>query len=140
MFDKLAEVESRYQELERLMLDPNLLGQQKEYSRLAKERSELEEIVTCFREWKKVEREIQENRSLLEENDEAMRELTVLDSGGVLYLYLRGMCGPQTPVVDGHPCGVFSWQPPVALVEALSNLLDGVAPAGAGPAGKVGAA
>jgi hypothetical protein len=35
---------------------------------------------------------------------------------------------------------VFSWQPPVALVEALSNLLDGVAPAGAGPAGKVGVA
>ncbi len=48
--------------------------------------------------------------------------------GGVLYLYLRGMCGPDTPVVGGHPCGVFSWQPPVALVEALSDLLDGVSP------------
>jgi exodeoxyribonuclease V beta subunit len=46
--------------------------------------------------------------------------------GGVLYLYLRGMCGPQTPVVDGMPCGVFSWRPPVALVEELSDLLDGV--------------
>ena len=56
--------------------------------------------------------------------------------GGVLYLYLRGMCGPETPVVDGHPCGVFSWQPPVALVEALSDLLDGVAPSGRGPAGR----
>jgi len=47
--------------------------------------------------------------------------------GGVLYLYLRGMCGPATPVVDGSPCGVFSWRPPVGLVEALSDLLDGVA-------------
>ena len=46
MFDKLAEVEKRYQELEGLMLDPNLLGQQKEYSKLAKERSELEEEVS----------------------------------------------------------------------------------------------
>jgi exodeoxyribonuclease V beta subunit len=45
--------------------------------------------------------------------------------GGVLYLYLRGMCGPETPVVDGAPCGVFSWRPPVALVEELSDLLDG---------------
>ena len=45
--------------------------------------------------------------------------------GGVLYLYVRGMCGPDTPVVDGHPCGVFSWRPPVALVEAISDLLDG---------------
>jgi peptide chain release factor 1 len=75
MFDKLEEVEKRYQELEGLMSDPNLLGQQKEYSKLAKERSELEEIVTCFREWKKVERETQENRLLLDENDEAIREL-----------------------------------------------------------------
>ena len=47
--------------------------------------------------------------------------------GGVLYLYLRGMCGPATPVFEGAPCGVFSWRPPVALVEALSDLLDGVA-------------
>jgi exodeoxyribonuclease V beta subunit len=52
--------------------------------------------------------------------------------GGVLYLYLRGMCGPDTPLVEGSPCGVFAWRPPVALVEALSDLLDGVIPAGAG--------
>ncbi|WP_367336722.1 UvrD-helicase domain-containing protein [Phycicoccus sp.] len=45
--------------------------------------------------------------------------------GGVLYLYVRGMCGPDTPSVDGHPCGVFSWRPPVALVLAVSDLLDG---------------
>ncbi|WP_245994533.1 UvrD-helicase domain-containing protein [Nocardioides immobilis] len=45
--------------------------------------------------------------------------------GGVLYLYVRGMCGPDTPEVDGVPCGVFSWQPPAALVLALSDLLDG---------------
>ena len=44
--------------------------------------------------------------------------------GGVLYLFLRGMCGPDTPVVDGHPAGVFSWQPPASLVVALSDLLD----------------
>ena len=45
--------------------------------------------------------------------------------GGVLYLYVRGMCGAGTPVVDGHPAGVFSWRPPSALVTALSDLLDG---------------
>jgi exodeoxyribonuclease V beta subunit len=45
--------------------------------------------------------------------------------GGVLYLYLRGMCGAETPLVDGHPCGVFSWRPPSALVLAVSDLLDG---------------
>ncbi len=50
--------------------------------------------------------------------------------GGVLYLYLRGMCGPETPVIDGQPCGVFAWQPPVGLVEELSDLLDGAVPVG----------
>ncbi|MGO4442273.1 exodeoxyribonuclease V subunit beta [Mycobacterium sp. 2YAF39] len=44
--------------------------------------------------------------------------------GGVLYLFVRGMCGAQTPVVDGHPAGVFSWQPPAALIVAISDLLD----------------
>jgi exodeoxyribonuclease V beta subunit len=45
--------------------------------------------------------------------------------GGVLYLFLRGMCGPETPVDDGHVAGVFDWSPPAALVLALSDLLEG---------------
>jgi exodeoxyribonuclease V beta subunit len=50
--------------------------------------------------------------------------------GGVLYLYVRGMLGPDTPLVDGQPTGVFSWQPPAALVLALSDLLDGASAGG----------
>jgi exodeoxyribonuclease V beta subunit len=48
-----------------------------------------------------------------------------LHLGGGLYLFLRGMCGPHTPVIDGTPCGVLSWRPPAGLVVALSGLLDG---------------
>jgi exodeoxyribonuclease V beta subunit len=44
--------------------------------------------------------------------------------GGVLYLFVRGMCGPSTPTVDGTPCGVFSWLPPAELVVGVSSLLD----------------
>ena len=43
---------------------------------------------------------------------------------GVLYLFVRGMGGADTPVVDGERCGVFTWQPSGALVSALSDLLD----------------
>ncbi|HEY2769634.1 MAG TPA: UvrD-helicase domain-containing protein [Solirubrobacteraceae bacterium] len=43
---------------------------------------------------------------------------------GVLYLFVRGMAGADTPVVDGVPCGVFAWTPPGALVQALSDVLD----------------
>jgi exodeoxyribonuclease V beta subunit len=43
---------------------------------------------------------------------------------GVLYLFLRGMTGPDTPTADGGPCGVFAWRPPGALIEALSDVFD----------------
>jgi exodeoxyribonuclease V beta subunit len=43
---------------------------------------------------------------------------------GVLYLFLRGMTGRDTPRLDGEPCGVFAWRPPGALVEALSDAFD----------------
>ncbi|OZD02352.1 AAA family ATPase [Rhodococcus sp. 06-235-1A] len=41
--------------------------------------------------------------------------------GGVRYLFVRGMVGPQTPA----GCGVFDWNPPAALVVDLSDLLAG---------------
>ena len=43
---------------------------------------------------------------------------------GALYLFVRGMVGPETPKVGGQTCGVFAWKPPVALVESLSDLFD----------------
>jgi len=58
-----------------MMSDPQLVGQQREYKKVAKERSDLAEIVVCYREWRKVEQEIVDNRQLMDENDEAMREL-----------------------------------------------------------------
>jgi len=48
--------------------------------------------------------------------------------GGVAYLFLRGMTGPDTPTFGGQPCGVFSWPLPAAFVTDLSDLLDRGAP------------
>jgi exodeoxyribonuclease V beta subunit len=42
---------------------------------------------------------------------------------GVLYLFVRGMVGADTPTEGGSPHGVFAWSPPPALVEDLSNVL-----------------
>ncbi|MGH9169407.1 MAG: UvrD-helicase domain-containing protein [Acidimicrobiales bacterium] len=44
--------------------------------------------------------------------------------GGALYMFLRGMVGPDTPLVEDQPCGVFSWATPPRLVTDLSDLLD----------------
>jgi exodeoxyribonuclease V beta subunit len=46
------------------------------------------------------------------------------DRLSVLYLFLRGMTGANTPRVDGAPCGVFAWRPSPALVTSLSDALD----------------
>jgi exodeoxyribonuclease V beta subunit len=50
--------------------------------------------------------------------------------GGVLYLFVRGMVGPDTPAVDGTPCGVFGWRTPAGLVTGVSDLFaSGLVPA-----------
>ena len=43
---------------------------------------------------------------------------------GVLYLFVRGLAGPATPMLDGARYGVFGWRPPGAAVAALSDVLD----------------
>ncbi len=54
--------------------------------------------------------------------------------GGVAYLYVRGMVGPQAPTqpLTGWPLparsGVFAWRPPAEAVVALSRLLAQEAP------------
>lgn len=45
--------------------------------------------------------------------------------GGVGYLFVRGMAGQETPVVDGASCGVFGWFPPAQLIVEVSDLLGG---------------
>ena len=45
--------------------------------------------------------------------------------GGIAYLFVRGMAGEGTPVMDGTPYGVFGWRVPPQLVSSLSDLLDG---------------
>jgi exodeoxyribonuclease V beta subunit len=45
--------------------------------------------------------------------------------GGSMYLFVRGMAGAETPVVDGERCGVARWSPPVEMVTALSELFGG---------------
>jgi exodeoxyribonuclease V beta subunit len=42
--------------------------------------------------------------------------------GGSIYLFLRGVTGPDTPVVDGERCGVARWRPPATMIVALSRL------------------
>jgi len=41
--------------------------------------------------------------------------------GGSYYLFVRGMIGPDTPVIGGERCGVFRWMPPPQMIVDLSH-------------------
>ena len=75
MLDRLAEIERRYEELERLVADPTVIANRREFARLAKERSQLEETVACWRERQRVARDLDEHRALLREKDAELREM-----------------------------------------------------------------
>ena len=45
--------------------------------------------------------------------------------GDTHYLFVRGMIGPDTAVVDGQRNGVFAWRPSSELIVAASKLLGG---------------
>ncbi|HEY5110473.1 MAG TPA: PD-(D/E)XK nuclease family protein, partial [Acidimicrobiales bacterium] len=51
---------------------------------------------------------------------------------GAAYLFVRGMTGPDVPLTDGQPHGVFTWELPPDLVVRISDLLAGRAVTGAG--------
>jgi peptide chain release factor 1 len=52
MFERLAQIESRYEEIESSMVRPEVLADMEEYKKLAKERTELKSVVDAYREKK----------------------------------------------------------------------------------------
>jgi peptide chain release factor 1 len=71
MFDQLAEIEKRYEELNQLMSDPKIIQQQSEFQKLAKEQSDIAQVVKEYQEWKKNARQLDENQKILEEEQDA---------------------------------------------------------------------
>ena len=76
MLEKLAEVESRYLELEAMMGDPDIAADYEKVAELAKERASLQDIVAAYRQYQRQADELAGARELLEAADDAeMREL-----------------------------------------------------------------
>jgi peptide chain release factor 1 len=76
MFEKLEEVENRYEELNARLADPELSNNPEKYQKLAKEHAEVEEVVELYDEYRQVDEELEENKVMLrEEDDEGIREM-----------------------------------------------------------------
>ncbi len=76
MFGKLEDVERRYETLHHLLGQAEVLTNQEELQKVAREFSELGKVVDLYRKLKKAEAEIEGNRQLLAaEEDEEMKTL-----------------------------------------------------------------
>lgn len=77
MFDKLQEIERRFEDVEADFNDPTIMSNPKEIQRLGKLRAELEPVVETFRAYRKAQTDIEESEAMLE--DPEMKELAQED-------------------------------------------------------------
>ena len=69
MFEKLEAVEKRYEELTKMIADPEIIANQTEWQKLMKEHASIEEIVAKFREYKKVKKAMEDAEDLMQDPD-----------------------------------------------------------------------
>ncbi len=82
MFEKLQEVEKRFEQIQQSLMEPGVANNQERYRGMMKELSDLEKVVTVFRDFKKTRDELQGNKQILEtEKDPDMREMAKEEIG-----------------------------------------------------------
>jgi len=104
MLEKLALIEERYEELNRLMADPEVATDHIRLKELAQEQAEIEELVQTYRQYKANEQELSETEGILQEgSDEELKELAREEIERLtarqerLYEKLRLMLLPRDP-------------------------------------------
>lgn len=76
MFDRLQAVEDRYDRLNELLSDPEIVNDSKKLAKFSKEQSDISETVEVYREYKEVKQQYQEAKEMFEDKlDPEMREL-----------------------------------------------------------------
>src|SRR5918911_3972209 len=78
MYEKLDEIEKRYEELQRKIADPSIVTDVKAYRDTMKAISEIGEVVAKYRELKDVRKRLADAREMLRSDDE-MRELAAME-------------------------------------------------------------
>lgn len=107
MFEQLQKLEARYEELEHLLSQPEVVSDQSQYTKLAKELSGLSSKISLFREFKKVSKEIKDLESVLKEKHEkeflelVRKELDILNKRRVdLETHLKNILSQETQDLD----------------------------------------
>ena len=72
---KLEQLEKRFEELTQQMADASVISDADRYRKVAKEHSELADLVGKYREWKQVEDSLSQARGMLQERDPELKEM-----------------------------------------------------------------
>lgn len=76
MFDKLELLVEKFEELEKKIIDPEIMKDMNVWQKLAKEHGDMKPIVEKYREYSKHKKELEENKGMLKESlDDEMKEL-----------------------------------------------------------------
>jgi peptide chain release factor 1 len=75
MFDRLDQLEARYEELGLQLSDPKIVNDQENYRKVAKQHRDMEPTVEKFREYRKLRSSIADAKAMLTESDTDMREM-----------------------------------------------------------------
>lgn len=75
MFERLDQMEARYEELGQQLADPALVSDQKKFTEVAKAHRELEPVVEKFREYRQVKQGIADAKAMLTEDDADIKEM-----------------------------------------------------------------
>lgn len=77
--ERLDQAESRYNDLTAKMADPAVINDPEQYRKIAKAQSELVDLVTKYREWKKANQELADARLMLQETDPDLRQMAEME-------------------------------------------------------------
>ena len=77
MFQKLDDVEKKYEDLTKKISDPDIIAAQTEWKNYMKEHADLEPIVMKYREYKKVKAQLEEAKEML--NDPELKDLAEME-------------------------------------------------------------
>ncbi len=83
MFDRLAQMEARYESLSRDMSDPTLVNDQQKFQAIAKEHRTMEPVVEKYRQYRKVAQAIADARAMLAENDPEIKAMAQEELGSL---------------------------------------------------------
>lgn len=79
MLDRLKLIESKYQEINEKLSDPEVVKDVKKYTALMKERRDKEKIVEVYHEYKNVLNQIEDLKILVKDENEEIKELAEMD-------------------------------------------------------------